>query len=71
MQLTIVIAMVVGSAGLFAGCLPADESKKPLAAQGHECEQLGFKPGTSEFANCRIELARQANPRAVIPAGED
>ena len=71
MRLTIVIAIVVGSASLFAGCFPDGDSRKPLAAHSRQCEQQGFKQGTAEHADCRLELARQANPRAVIPASGD
>jgi len=70
-RLTIVIAIVVGSAPLFAGCFTADNSGKPLAAQSQQCEQLGFMRGTPEHSKCRLELARQANPLGVTPARED
>ena len=71
MQLTIVVAIAVGSALLCAGCFPADDASKPLAAHTRQCEQLGLKRGTPEHANCRLELARQANPRGVTPATQD
>jgi hypothetical protein len=71
MRLTIVIAIVVGAAPLFAGCFTADDSGKPLAAYSRQCEQLGFARGTPEHSTCRLELARQANPLGVTPARED
>ncbi len=71
MRLTIVIAIVVGSAPLLAGCFAADDSLKPLAAQGQKCEQMGFRRGTPEYANCRFELAHQTNPRATTPTTTD
>lgn len=71
MRLTIVIAIVIGSATLVAGCFPADDSSKSLAAHSRKCEQLGLKQGTPEHSNCRLELAHQAHPRGVVPARED
>ncbi len=71
MRLMIVIAIVVGAAPLFVGCFTADDSRKQLAVHSQQCEQLGLKRGTPEHANCRLELARQANPRGVTPATED
>jgi hypothetical protein len=71
MRLTILIAIMVGSVPLIAGCFPADDSRNPLAAHSRQCEQRGFRQGTPEHSDCRLEVARQANPRAVIPATED
>ncbi len=71
MRPTVVVAIVVGSAPLFGGCFTADDSGKPLTAHSRQCERLGFKQGTPEHANCRLELARQANPRGVTPATAD
>ena len=70
MRLKIVIAIMVLSAPLLAGCFTA-ESWKPLTAHGQQCEQLGFKQGTPEHANCRLELARRATPRGATPATPD
>jgi hypothetical protein len=70
MRLSIVIAIVIALAP-FAGCLIADDSRSPLAAQDHNCQQMGFKRGTSEYSNCRFELARQMNPRGTTPATTD
>jgi len=71
MRPSIVITVIVGSVAPFAGCFPADDSSKPLAAHSQQCEQLGLRQGTPEHSNCRLELARRANPRAVAPAKED
>jgi hypothetical protein len=71
MQLTIVIAIVIASAPLFAGCFTTDDFREPLAAQDHKCEQMGFKRGTSEYLNCRFELARLMNPRGTTPGTTD
>jgi hypothetical protein len=71
MRLTIVLAIVVGTASLFAGYFTADDSLKPLSELGRKCEQMGFKRGTSEFAYCRFELAHQTNPRGTTPITTD
>jgi hypothetical protein len=71
MRLTIAILVATVSALLLAGCFAADDSKKPLAAYSQRCEQQGFRQGTPEHAQCRLELARLANPRGATPATED
>jgi hypothetical protein len=70
-RLTILIAIAATPSVLLSGCLPADNSTKPLAAHSKKCEQLGFTRGTPEHANCRLERAREATPRGASPATAD
>jgi hypothetical protein len=70
-SIAIVIAIVATSSVLLSGCLPGDNSSKPLAAQSKKCEQLGFTRGSPEHANCRLERAREATPRGASPATAD
>jgi hypothetical protein len=71
MRLSSIVALVAVSTVLLAGCFGQDASKKPWMVHDQKCEQLGFKRGTPEHANCRLELARQATPRAGVPAAPD
>jgi hypothetical protein len=71
MRLTSIIAVAAVSTPLLAGCFGQEDSKKPWMVHDQKCEQLGFKRGTPEHANCRLELARQATPRAGVPAAPD
>jgi hypothetical protein len=71
MRLTSIIALAAVSTPLLAGCLGQDYSKKPWMVHDQKCEQSGFKRGTPEHANCRLELARQATPRGGVPAAPD
>jgi hypothetical protein len=69
-RLTIAIATV--SAPLFAGCFAVDhDPRKPLAAHDQKCEQLGFKRGTPDHSNCRVEQARETTPLGATPAPSD
>jgi hypothetical protein len=56
---------------LFAGCFTVNESVKPVRVQSHNCEQMGFKRGTSEYASWRFDLARRLNPRGTTPSTTD
>jgi hypothetical protein len=60
-----IIAVAAVSAPLLASC--SDYSKKSWMVHGQQCEQLGFKRGTAEHAQCRLELARVATPRGGAP----
>jgi outer membrane murein-binding lipoprotein Lpp len=71
MRLITVIAVAVVSTTLLAGCFGQANSKKPWMVHDQKCEQLGFKRGTAEHVNCRLELARQATPRGGAPAAPD
>jgi hypothetical protein len=66
MRLTSIIAVAAVST-LLASCFGREDSKKPWMVH----DQLGFKRGTPEHANCRLELARQATPRGGVPAAPD
>jgi hypothetical protein len=68
---TILLALAPASAVLLSGCFPVDDSKKPLAAHDKKCEQLGFKRGTPDHSNCRLERARETTPRGASPATTD
>jgi hypothetical protein len=71
MRLTVIIAVAIVSAPLLRSCLGSDDSKKPWMVHDQKCEQLGFKRGTPEHTNCRLELAREATPRGSAPAAPD
>jgi hypothetical protein len=71
MRLTGIIAIAVVSAPLLRTCVGPDDSKKPWMVHDQKCEQLGFKRGTPEHTNCRLELAREATPRGSAPAAPD
>jgi hypothetical protein len=58
-----IIALAAVSIPLLAGCFGQDDSKKPWMVHDQKCEQLGFRRGTPEHANCGLELARKAMPR--------
>jgi hypothetical protein len=68
MRLTSIIAVAAVSTPLLVGCFGQEDSKKPWMVHDQKCEQLGFKRGTPEHANCRLELARQATPRGGVAA---
>jgi hypothetical protein len=70
-RLSSIVALAAVSTPLLAGCLGLDDSKKPWMVHDQKCEQLGFKRGTQEHANCRLELARHATPRGGAPAAPD
>jgi hypothetical protein len=70
-RLMVLILIAAASAVLLSGCFSADDSAKPLAAHSQKCEQLGFMRGTPEYANCRLERAREATPRGASPATAD
>jgi hypothetical protein len=68
MRLISIFAVAAVSTPMLAGCFGQDVSKKPWMLHDQKCERLGFKRGTPEHANCRLELARQATPRGAAPA---
>ena len=71
MRLTGIIAVAIVSAPLLRSCPGSDDSTKPWMVHDQKCEQLGFKRGTPEHTNCRLELARESAPRGSAPAGPD
>jgi hypothetical protein len=62
------ISVVAVSLPLLTGCFTGDGYSGKLASHDQKCEQSGFKQGTPEYANCRLEHARETIPRATAPA---
>ena len=71
MRLTGILVVAIVSAPMLRSCLGSDDFKKPWMVHDRKCEQLGFKRGSLEHTNCRLELARAATPRASAPAAPE
>ena len=71
-RLTMAIVIATVSALPLGSCFGGDhDPRKPLATHDQKCEQLGYKRGTPDHANCRVEQARELTPRGATPAAAD
>jgi len=56
---------LVGSPGSLLCATTERAPREDAARQEEQCEDLGFKPGTDAFANCRLKIIEMEHSEAV------